>query len=97
VRFGWVKDGEMDMGPLGKYEFLRHGETIGAVMPKPPQAPAAGWNYYFRVDDIDRAVDAIGANGGTVVHGPQEVPGGDFSLNAVDPQGAMFALVGKRS
>ena len=96
MRFGWVKDGEMDMGPMGKYEFLRHGEMIGAVMPKPPQAPVPAWNYYFRVDDIDRAAASIGAHGGTVVHGPVEVPGGDWSMNAIDPQGAAFALVGKK-
>ena len=99
TRLGWVKDGEMDMGPMGKYEFLRHGERgmIGAVMPRPPHVPVSAWTYYFRVPDIDTAAAAIAANGGTVVHGPQEIPGGDFSMNAVDSQGAMFALVGKRS
>jgi uncharacterized protein len=96
VRFGWVEDGEMDMGPMGKYVFLRHGSMIGAVMPKPPHMPASGWSYYFRVPDIDAAASAITRGGGQVVHGPQEIPGGDYSLNAVDPQGAAFALVGKR-
>jgi predicted enzyme related to lactoylglutathione lyase len=94
VRFGWVKDGEMDMGPMGKYEFIRHGGLIGAVMPLPPHVPVSGWNYYFRVADIDKAAAAVTANGGQVLHGPMEVPGGDWTLNAMDPQGAMFALVG---
>ena len=106
-RFGWVKDGEMDMGPMGKYEFLRHAGRapdgspmgqgmLGAVMPKPPHVPTSGWSYYFRVADVDIAVTQIEANGGSVVHGPVEIPGGDFSMNAIDPQGAHFALVGKR-
>jgi len=107
-RLGWVKDGEMDMGPMGKYEFLRHAGRapdgsppgqgmLGAVMPLPPHVPVSGWNFYFRVPDIDVAAAAIPANGGQLLHGPQEVPGGDFSLNGMDPQGASFALVGKRN
>jgi len=107
-RFGWVKDGEMDMGPMGKYEFIRHAGhapdgslmgpgMLGAMMPKPPHVPVSGWNFYFRVRDIDVAVAAVTANGGQVLHGPNEVPGGDWSMNAMDPQGAAFALVGKKN
>ena len=106
-RFGWVKDGDMDMGPMGKYEFLRHvghapdgsppGQgMLGAVMPKMPQMPVSAWTYYFRVADVDAAVATIIANGGTVTQEPIEIPGGDFSMNALDPQGAAFGLVGAR-
>jgi len=31
-----------------------------------------------------------------VMHGPQDVPGGDYILLGGDPQGSMFALVGPR-
>lgn len=107
-RFGWVKDGEMDMGEFGKYEFLRHtgrapdgsvpGQgMLGAVMPMMPGVPMPVWTYYFRVPDIDAAVAHITANGGSIVQPPTEIPGGDFSMNATDPQGAYFALVGSRS
>jgi predicted enzyme related to lactoylglutathione lyase len=98
-RFGWVKDGEMDMGPMGKYQFLRHGDKgmLGAVLPMiPGGALMPVWVHYFRVADIDTAAAAVTANGGHVLHGPTEVPGGDFSMNAMDPLGASFALVGKR-
>ena len=97
-RFGWVKDGDMEMGPMGKYEFLRHGDKgmIGALMPMMPGASHPVWTYYFRVPDIDAAVETITANGGTVTTEPMEIPGGDYSMNAVDPQGAHFALVGSR-
>jgi predicted enzyme related to lactoylglutathione lyase len=91
-----VKDGEMDMGPMGKYHFIKHGAMIGAIMPRMPHMPVSAWTFYFRVADIDAAATAVAANGGQVMHGPIEVPGGDFSMNAMDPQGAMFALVGKR-
>lgn len=97
TRFGWVKDGEMDMGDLGQYQFLRHGEgIIGAVMPKMPQMPVSAWTYYFRVPDIDAAVATIGENGGTIIQEPIEIPGGDYSMVGLDPQGAAFALVGAR-
>jgi uncharacterized protein len=97
-RFGWVKDGEMDMGPMGAYEFLRHGDKgmLGAVMPKVPEDPNSHWIHYFRVADIDAAMAAITANGGQVTMGPDPIPGGDFSMKGIDPQGAHFALVGSR-
>ena len=94
--FGWTKDGEMDMGPMGRYEFIRHNGVIGAIMPKPEDAPTPMWQYYFRCADIDLAVTTITERGGQILHGPDEIPGGEFSLNAVDPQGALFALVGSR-
>ncbi|MEK6636748.1 MAG: VOC family protein [Pseudomonadota bacterium] len=96
-QFGWKQEGEMDMGPMGKYLFLHHGPgMIGAVMPKMPAMPVPAWTYYFRVPDIDTAVEAIKAHGGTILQEPTEIPGGDYSMNALDPQGAAFALVGAR-
>jgi hypothetical protein len=94
--FGWVKDGEMDMGPMGSYEFIRHGSVIGAMMTKPPEMPVACWSCYFRVADIDAAAATASAKGGHVLFGPSEVPGGDFIITGVDPQGATFSLVGQR-
>lgn len=97
AQFGWKQEGDMDMGPMGKYLFLRHGlGMIGAIMPKIPQMPVSAWVYYFRVPDIDVAVKTITANGGTILQEPIEIPGGDYSMNALDPQGAAFALVGRR-
>lgn len=97
--FGWKKDGEMDMGPMGAYEFVRRAGTAGifaGVMTRPPEMPVSLWTYYFRVADIDRAIEQTSAGGGQVINGPMEIPGGEFSVNAVDPQGAMFAFVGPR-
>ncbi|MEQ1547042.1 MAG: VOC family protein [Chakrabartia sp.] len=98
--FGWSKQGEMDMGPMGKYEFLMaSGERfgIGAVMPKMPDMSVSMWAYYFRVPDIDAGAAAITANGGTLLQEPIEIPGGDYSLMALDPAGAAFGLVGART
>jgi predicted enzyme related to lactoylglutathione lyase len=97
--FGFVKDGSMDMGELGEYEFLRNAGQdfgFGAVMRKPAEMPVSMWFFYFRVADIDVAVEYIKANGGQIIVEPMEIPGGDYSLNGMDPQGAVFSLVGPR-
>lgn len=87
----------MPMGPMGDYCFIDHGgQTIGAMMQKPAQVPAGMWNYYIRVADIDTAAETIKAEGGQVFNGPMEVPGGDWIINAMDPQGAAFSLTGAR-
>ena len=96
-QFGWGQEGAMPMGEMGDYRFIQSGgDTIGAVMRKPPQLPASTWTYYFGVEDIDRAAEAVTSGGGQVVNGPMEIPGGEFALNAIDPQGAAFGLVGPR-
>ena len=84
------------MGAQGNYEFIRHNGLIGAVMPKPDERPGSLWSYYFRVANIDLAVEAIGTSGGALVMGPEEIPGGDFIVIGIDPQGALFSLIGTR-
>ncbi|MEM1133768.1 MAG: VOC family protein [Pseudomonadota bacterium] len=97
-QLGWAAGESMDMGPMGTYHMMQHGDySIAGMMQKPAEAPMAMWNYYFRVADIDKAVETIKAEGGQVTVGPMEIPGGDFSVNAIDPQGAPFGLVGARN
>jgi len=97
--FGWQPSEAMDMGDMGKYQmFNRPHGMIGGMMNKPPamaQVPPH-WLIYFRVPDINAAAERVKKNGGTVVNGPMEVPGGDWILNAIDPQGAAFALHAKK-
>lgn len=96
-QFGWTKLDEMDMGPMGKYAlFGVDGEMIGGMMDRPVQIPAPYWGFYFNVDGIDAAAGRIADNGGTVVMEPMEVPGGSWVLQALDPQGAGFALSGPK-
>jgi predicted enzyme related to lactoylglutathione lyase len=95
--FGWTKDEAVDMGPMGIYQIFAIGGTpTGGMMTKVPATPAPFWLYYFNVDDIDAAVVRVKAAGGQIVNGPQEVPGGMWIVKSLDPQGAMFALVGPR-
>jgi predicted enzyme related to lactoylglutathione lyase len=93
--FGWTPSEAMDMGPMGKYHmFNRPHGMIGGMMNRPPELASVPphWQIYFRVPDIGSAVERIQTNGGQVLNGPMEVPGGDMILNARDPQGAAFSL-----
>lgn len=93
--FGWRQEGEMPMGELGDYRFLYSGERmIGAVMPVGGSGAAAGWTFYFAVQDIDAAVRKVSDGGGTLLQEPQEIPGGEYSATARDPAGALFGMVG---
>lgn len=96
-QFGWEKHEAMDMGPAGTYQLFglagSGNASMGGMMTKMPEMPRPQWLYYFNVEAIDAAVERITAGGGKVVNGPMEVPGGSWIVNAVDPQGALFALV----
>lgn len=95
--FGWHTPEPMDMGAFGKYHFVEHdGVQVGAIMKKMPQVPAPSWSHYFRVASIDAAKAAVEAHGGQVINGPMQVPGDDWIIQGIDPQGAMFSLVGSK-
>jgi predicted enzyme related to lactoylglutathione lyase len=98
--FGWQPSEAMDMGPMGQYHmFNRPHGMIGGMMNKPPEMAQVppNWQIYFRVADIDAATARIKANGGKILNGPMEVPGGDKVVNAMDPQGAAFSLHARRA
>jgi predicted enzyme related to lactoylglutathione lyase len=95
--FGWKAGNAMDMGAMGIYQIFNHGPTsLGGMMNKPPQVPVNFWLYYIGVNDIDVATDRVKKGGGNVVVGPMQVPGGDWIIQGTDPQGAYFALFGKK-
>ena len=97
--FGWRATESMDMGPMGVYRmFGRSQHSLGGMMNKVDDMvhlPTA-WLIYFQVPDVHAAASRVKANGGTVVNGPMEVPGGDWIIQCMDPQGAAFALHSKK-
>ena len=98
--FGWQPSETMDMGDMGKYYmFNRPHGMIGGMMNKSAEMADVppNWQIYFLVPDIDAAVKRITENGGQILNGPMEVPGGDRVLNALDPQGAAFSLHAKKA
>jgi uncharacterized protein len=95
--FGWQK-GTFDQGVMGTYQmFSAGGQMVGGMFTKPPTTVAPFWLYYFYIDDIDAAMKRVVAAGGQILEGAIEVPGGSWVARCSDPQGAVFALQGKRS
>lgn len=93
--FGWTKAEAVDMGPMGIYQlFATGGEASGGMMTKTAAVPAPHWLYYFNVEDIEAAAARVKDAGGQVLNGPHQVPGGSWIVQCLDPQNAMFALVG---
>lgn len=94
--FGW-QNGNSDRDATETYQlFSVGGEMIGGMFTKPPSVSVPCWVFYFNVGDIDAAVKRVTAGGGQVFEGPLEASGGSWIVQCTDPQGAVFALVGKR-
>ena len=99
--FGWEDAGELDMGEaMGKYRmFGRGGRLLGGMFDLGPEMGEVppNWVPYFRVADLNAAVERVAANGGRIVNGPMEVPGGDRVAQCFDAQGGAFALHGAKA
>ncbi|MBV9265422.1 MAG: VOC family protein [Acidobacteriaceae bacterium] len=92
--FGWSKSDALDMGPAGTYQIFSAGsEPIGGMMNRMDASQTPGWLFYFNVDDINAAIDRVKQHGGTIVHGPSVVPGGQQIAHCLDTQGAIFGIV----
>jgi hypothetical protein len=90
--FGWTVSRALKMGPDMTYHIIAvGGQDIGGIF---NNGSAVGWKPYFGVPSIKAGLAATKAAGGTVLRGPDEVPGGAFTAIATDPQGARFAMTG---
>ena len=93
--FGWTKADAMPMGPAGVYQiFATRDVPTGGMMTRMDASQSPGWFYYFNVEDIAAAVARATKQGGTLTHGPSEVPGGQQIAHFLDTQGAAFGMVG---
>jgi predicted enzyme related to lactoylglutathione lyase len=97
AQFGWAKHHAADLGPLGTYLLFNFGsgDMVGGMFDD-SSAARPYWLEYFNVDDIEAARKRVTDNGGKALMDPQPVPTGDWVFPALDPQGAMFALVGPK-
>jgi predicted enzyme related to lactoylglutathione lyase len=97
--FGWTQADVFDMGAMGKYIiFAAGGAPIGGMMTKSPEMPGnPQWLYYFNVESAKAAAERITQAGGKVCMGPHEVPGGQWIVQAQDPQGTLFAVLAPKN
>ena len=95
-QFGWKKHDAVDMGEMGTYQTVGLDQAFAGLFTDRETSPVPYWLYYFGVDGVDSALERVKANGGEILMGPMEVPGGAFVVNAKDPQGGYFAFLGMR-
>ena len=95
--FGWQKaHGEID--PAYAYQvFSIAGQPAGGIYPQAAIDPVPFWLFYFHVSDVDAAVDRVKNSGGQILDRPVDLPDGNGIVRCRDPQGAAFALQGKRA
>jgi predicted enzyme related to lactoylglutathione lyase len=91
--FGWTKGVGHDMGAMGVYQLFEHGgAAVGGMCNTQGPTTPPSWLSYVHVADSNRAVAAVKAAGGRLLHGPVEVPGGSWIAMFLDPQGGAFAV-----
>jgi hypothetical protein len=95
--FGWQKEGSNSAAADAIQLFSAGGQTIGSIYTKPATAPFPFWLYCFNVSDIDAAIERIKMGGGKILDDLHEMPDSNWTLRCADSQGAIFALLGKRS
>jgi predicted enzyme related to lactoylglutathione lyase len=98
--FGWEATSSMDMGPgMGVYQmFGWGGQPAGGIFTKPAQMPGPpSWLPYIKVPDSKKTAASVKKQGGKIINGPMEVPGGDWIAQGMDLQGAMFAVHSAKS
>jgi uncharacterized protein len=86
--FGWgievFKVGEME------YPMISVGGQSHGGFPTVQEGTPPHWAGNIAVEDVDDTVEKVKSAGGTLIHGPQDLPDvGRFAVFA-DPQGAVF-------
>jgi predicted enzyme related to lactoylglutathione lyase len=93
--FGWTRGNAVEMGAMGTYQTFNIGDVwTGGMMNRMRPDAHPAWLFYVNVESASAAAGRVAPAGGTVMNGPQQVPGGSWIVQATDPQGAMFAFVG---
>ena len=92
---GWKT---IDSGMPGmKYTLIKHDDKdAGGMMAMPPDIPEqvpSHWMTYIAVDNVDALAEKTKELGGTVMHGPQDIPGVGRFCVIQDPTGAAISLL----
>jgi predicted enzyme related to lactoylglutathione lyase len=92
--FGWEFEERMPPASGGSYLMARlDGRDVAAISSQPPGSPpAATWNTYVQVDDVDATLEEVRSAGGAVVGGPLDVYDAGRMAVCADPAGAVFSL-----
>jgi uncharacterized protein len=90
---GWqIQDSGPEMGNYGMASL--DGKMVAGIgtPPDPSQAPPPAWTTYLATDDLDKAIEAIQSNGGTIAMPAMEIGDAGRMAVAADPTGAFFGI-----
>ena len=91
---GWTTESFQPVPEMPPYTMWMAGESsIGGMVPLPEEGNVPPhWLLYIGADNVDKTVEDIRTNGGTVLEEPKNIPTvGRFAV-CQDPQGATFAV-----
>lgn len=94
--FGWQKADTENHLTDAYVSLSAGGQVMAGAFKKRPDEPVPFWLLYFNVEDLDVAVEHVRAAGGRAFVNDVELPGGLWVARCSDPQGAAFALQGKK-
>ena len=93
--FGWsfrdIKKGNQNIKTI-----FRDNIPIATAMYTPPlkkNVKESRWLGYISVDDVDTACRSVKENKGSIYMAPKNIPGRGRVAVAIDPEGAIFALI----
>ncbi len=93
--FGWDAQTMSDL-PEFRYTTQGEGESaLAGIMDATeylPEGTPAAWSIYFRVDDVDAALERVVELGGTIEEPAKDTPYGRLAA-ATDPTGTRFKLM----
>jgi predicted enzyme related to lactoylglutathione lyase len=90
--FGWTFE-TSDMAGF-PYTLIKRGEVMeGGLLQKPDEIPVSSWLIYYHVADLDQSLADVSRLGGQPLHEIITVPTVGRISWAMDPAGAVFALL----
>jgi uncharacterized protein len=81
-----------EMGGMPGYWLFRTSSGSGGGLGKRGESVGKSVRVYIDVDDLDAAVAAATANGGTVSTPPSDIPGQGRFAAVIDPEGSEIGL-----
>ncbi|WP_299564289.1 VOC family protein [uncultured Mycolicibacterium sp.] len=91
--FGWQTQAVADTDEFRYATAAFDGDELLGVFDAAilPEGTPSSWNVFLGADDVDRAIEVIVAEGGTVVRPAEDTPYGRLA-SVTDPTGAAFNL-----
>ena len=65
----------------------------GGIYPRPAEGKLNTYDCTIMVDDLDKAVDTVKANGGVIKRAKEELKGVGFFARIADPEGNLVSLM----